>query len=286
MEISTATSAMAPISSAKKNKDTYSWGHDPAMLNLYKWRTVANSAPHLIPYLRPGLKILDVGCGPGTITIDIAQRVLPGGHVTGVDYKEKPLGPARALAAQQDIKNVRFAVADVLDLRDFADASFDVVYAHQVVQHVQEPVRAIREMRRVVKPGGIVALRESAAMMWYPDVKGMREWYDLYQRLGKGLGGNPDGGSSLHAWTQEAGFNREDITCTAGAWCFNTPEEREFWSGNVSDRMSSLDFEELTVKSGYCTEEELKQALEAWTNWEQSEDGWFAITHAEVVAQK
>jgi ubiquinone/menaquinone biosynthesis C-methylase UbiE len=287
MEIA-ATTAVTPISPAKEKKDseTYPWGHDSAMLNLYQWRQVTNSAPHLIPYLRPGLKILDVGCGPGSITVDLAQRVLPGGHVTGVDYKAEPLELARALAQKKGITNVRFAVADVLDLRDFADASFDIVYAHQVVQHVQDPVHAIREMSRLVKPGGRVAFRESVSMSWYPELDGMRKWYSLYKELGKELGGHPDGGLALYAWTKEAGFDREDITCSAGVWCYNTPEERKFWGRNASEKTSSLDFKEKTVGKNICTEEELNQILQGWKDWQQSEDGWFLITHAEVVARK
>ena len=126
-----------------------------------------NSAAYLRSHL-PGPDLLDVGCGPGTITADLAALVAPG-RVTAWRSTEDALALARAEAATPGVDNVDFAVADVhaLDLRR---RRFDVVHAHQVLQHVADPVAALREMRRVAKPGGVVAARDSdyAAFTWYP----------------------------------------------------------------------------------------------------------------------
>ena len=142
------------------------------MLRSHQWRTAANSAAYLLGELRPGQTVLDVGCGPGTITADLASLVAPG-QVTGVDrgatsWSTRPRTPPNAAWTTSGSRS-----ADVHAL-DFPDDSFDVVHAHQVLQHVSDPVQALREMRRVCRPGGVVAARDSdyAAMTWYPDVPG------------------------------------------------------------------------------------------------------------------
>src|SRR5881227_251812 len=91
--------------------DTYTHGHADSVLQSHRWRTVENSAAHLAPHLRPGLDVLDVGCGPGTITVDLAARVAPG-RVVGIDISPAPLEEARILAERKEVQ-VTFAVGDV-----------------------------------------------------------------------------------------------------------------------------------------------------------------------------
>lgn len=172
----------------------YTHGHHESVLRSHRWRTAANSAAYLIGELRPGMAVLDVGCGPGTITADLAALVTPG-RVTAVDANGEILDQAAEVAAERGLGNVEFATADVHDL-DFPDDSFDVVHAHQVLQHVGDPVQALREMRRVCRPGGIVAARDSdyAAMTWYPEVPVMDAWQELYRRVARANGGEPDAG--------------------------------------------------------------------------------------------
>ena len=148
--------------------ETYTHGHAESVLRSHRWRTVENSAAYLLPHLRPGVDLLDVGCGPGTITIDLAQRVAPG-RVVGIDAAADAIDAARAAAREAGRRNLELATGDVYAL-DHADDSFDVVHAHQVLQHLADPVAALREMRRVCRPDGVVAARDSIyrAMTWYP----------------------------------------------------------------------------------------------------------------------
>lgn len=175
-----------------KETAVYTHGHHESVLRSHRWRTAANSAAYLLDELRPGQAALDVGCGPGTITADLAALVAPG-RVTAVDTTQDILGQAAAVAAERGLENVEFTVADVHAL-DFPDDSFDVVHAHQVLQHVGDPVQALREMRRVCRPGGVVAVRDSdyAAMTWYPETPGLGEWQEVYGRVASGNGGEPD----------------------------------------------------------------------------------------------
>ena len=157
--------------------DVYLHGHHESVLASHGARTAADSAAYLLPHLREGLTVLDVGCGPGTITLDLAEAVGPRGAVTGVEHVEVPLEHARRNASARGDERTQFELADVREL-PYADASFDVVHAHQVLQHLSDPVGALREMARVARPGGLVAVRDVdyASMVWHPASEGMTRW--------------------------------------------------------------------------------------------------------------
>ncbi|KAJ4070916.1 hypothetical protein NW761_015069 [Fusarium oxysporum] len=173
------------------NRSVYSTDHSPSVLRTHSWRTVANSANYLIPHLRPDMKILDVGCGPGSITIDLA-RLVPQGHVAGIEY---------------GVNNVSFDVGDIHSL-PFNDDTFDVVHVHQVLQHIADPIKALKEMRRVTKLGGLVACRESASMTWYPESSTLDKWYRVTAKMAAAKGGNPHPGSHIHAGRNNQGSPR------------------------------------------------------------------------------
>ncbi|KIN05378.1 hypothetical protein OIDMADRAFT_116380 [Oidiodendron maius Zn] len=263
---------------------TYTTDHAASVLRTHSWRNAANSAGHVIPHIRPNMSILDVGCGPGSITIDFA-RLVPNGHVTGVEYVPDPLEQARALASAQDITNVLFEVGDIHSL-PFPDNSFDIAHAHQVLQHIADPIQALREMRRVVKPGGIVACRESASMTWYPDSEGLEAWDKLSTRVRHAKGGNPNPGRYIHVWAEEAGFARAKITKSAGSWCFSSDEEREYWGGSMEERGRSSGFVKMALEEGFSTQEELEKIVGGWVEFQQNQDAWFGLLHGEIICLK
>jgi len=261
----------------------YTHGHHTTVLRSHQWRTAANSAGYLLPHLRPGLSVLDVGCGPGTITADLAAIVAPG-RVTAVDAAPDVLEAAARVAAERGLDTVDFATADVHAL-DFPDGTFDVVHAHQVLQHLADPVQALREMRRVCRPGGIVAARDGdyAAMTWYPAVPALDEWMALYQRVARHNGGEPDAGRRMLHWARKAGF--DDVVATVGTWCYANTEDRAFWAGMWADRIVDSGIAAHAVSYGYATAEDLARIAAGWREWGEAEDGWFVIIHGEILAR-
>jgi SAM-dependent methyltransferase len=261
--------------------ETYTHGHAESVLRSHRWRTVENSAAYLLPHLRPGVDLLDVGCGPGTITVDLAQRVAPG-RVVGIDAAADAIDAARGAAPEGGV-TVELAVGDVYAL-DHDDASFDVVHAHQVLQHLGEPVRALREMRRVCRPDGVVAARDSVyrSFSWYPRVVGLDRWLDVYCAVAEANGGEPDAGSHLRAWCLEAGFS--SVEASATAWSFASDEERAWWGGLWADRITKTALADRAVELGVATRVELDDLAEAWRSWAAEPDAWFAMVHGEVLA--
>jgi ubiquinone/menaquinone biosynthesis C-methylase UbiE len=267
-----------------KETAVYTHGHHESVLRSHSWRTAANSAAYLLPELRPGLDVLDVGCGPGTITADLAALVAPG-RVTAVDAAEDVLEKAQAVADERGLDNVGFAVADVHAL-EYPDDTFCVVHAHQVLQHVGDPVLALREMHRVTKPGGFIAVRDAdySSMTWYPSTPGMDEWLDLYLRVARANGGEPDAGRRLKSWALAAGIR--DVTATSSTWTFSTEDEREWWSGLWADRTLASAYAERATEGGHATAEDLRAVSEAWREWGRREDGWFSVLHGEILCRK
>ncbi|MFK0044456.1 methyltransferase domain-containing protein [Streptomyces sp. NPDC090741] len=268
-----------------KETAVYTHGHHESVLRSHRWRTAANSAAYLIGELRPGMSVLDVGCGPGTITADLAELVAPGGRVTAVDAARDVLEQAAEYVRERGPADaVTFATADVHAL-DFPDDSFDVVHAHQVLQHVGDPVQALREMRRVCRPGGIVAARDAdyAAMTWYPAEPGLDEWLGLYRRVARANGGEPDAGRRLLSWARAAGFT--EVASSATAWCYATAEETLWWSSLWADRTTASAYASLATDAGHATPADLTAIGQAWHRWGASPDAWFSVLNGEILAR-
>jgi SAM-dependent methyltransferase len=206
----------------------------------HEWRTVSNSIPYLIPTLHslasqnPSLTLLDVGAGPGTITADLSKNYMPpNGHITAVDLGPEIISRASAYAEKVGAKNITFkAPVSVYDLsKTFGENAFDVVHTHQMLTHIDDPVGGLREMLKVVKPGGVVAVREVDMRTWsmYPDTEVMRRWRRVQLASHEAAGASKLAGPSLVSWAMRAGAKRGDIDASMGAWMYSTDEERRVW---------------------------------------------------------
>lgn len=274
----------------------YLHGHHESVLRSHSRRTVENSAAYLVPRLRPDSRVLDVGCGLGTITAGLA-RLVPGGSVVGVDAEPDIVARARAEAAGSATAgsvagsvgagsaagaNLSFETGDVYHL-DHGDASFDVVHAHQVLQHLSDPVAALVEMGRVCRPGGVVACRDSdfGGMFWYPASDAMTGWRSLYRSVARSAGGEPDAARHLVGWAHAAGFS--EVEASGSVWCFATAGDRRWWGGLWAERVVQSRFADQAVGAGLASPDDLERAAEGWRAWTIAEDACFFVPHGEVL---
>ena len=262
--------------------EVYTHGHHESVLRSHTWRTAENSAGYLLPALRPGLDVLDVGCGPGTVTVDLARLVAPG-RVVGIDRAREVLEQAAACASEQGV-SIELRDGDVYEL-PLPDASFDVVHAHQVLQHLTDPVRALKDVRRVLRPGGLLAVRDAdySCFSWAPLDPFLSRWLELYRAVCRRNSAEPDAGRFLKGWALDAGFR--DVQATSSTWTYADSESCTWWGSLWADRSELSSFGEQAVAYGLSTREDLSAIAAAFRAWSKKPDAFFMVPHGEVLAR-
>lgn len=268
-----------------KEQATYSHGHHKSVVEDHARRTAADSAAYLLPRIKPTDHILDVGCGPGTITADFAALASQG-KVIGIDFVESIIQQATEHAASRDLKNVTFQKVDA-NVLPFEDNTFDIVHCHQVLQHVKNPVAILKEMRRVAKPGGLVAAREAdyLTFAWYPEPIKLSRWMELYQKVAQANGGEPNAGRYCHVWAREAGFEIDEIEASWDSWRYSGTRALQFgrsWAGRILQQGFSATAE----REGFAMRGEIEEISEAWRTWGEHKQAFIAIPHGEVLCRK
>lgn len=258
----------------------YVHGHHASVLTGHQWRTVDNSAKYLVPYLQADTNILDVGCGPGTLTADLAASC-PRGSVIGIDPSIEVIQ-----VAQQTLppaQNLSFEVGDASSLR-FRDATFDITHAHQVLQHVPDPILILQEMARVTRRDGIIAVRDSdySAFKWSPDHESLTRWLEIYRTIARLCGGEPDAGRYLASWAKLAGL--KVISNSTSQWVFDTTEDVTWWGAMWAERVIQSNFATNANKFGVATIAELEDLRNGWLDWSKRGNAQFIVQHHEVVA--
>jgi ubiquinone/menaquinone biosynthesis C-methylase UbiE len=263
--------------------DVYTHGHHESVLRSHTSRTAQNSAAYLLPHLQPGMDLLDVGCGPGTITAGLARLVSPG-RVTGIDRSPEVIAQAAEHAKTQGVE-ADFRIGDVYAL-DFPDGAFDVVHAHQVLQHLSDPVAALREMRRVVREGGVVAARDSdySSFSWAPLDPLLDRWLEIYRAVARRNNAEPDAGRFLKGWALAAECS--EVTVTSNTWTYADPESCAWWAGLWADRITISPLAEQAVAYGIAQPGELHAIAAALRHWATEPDAVFVVPHGEIIVRK
>ena len=259
--------------------ETYTHGYHQVIVGSYTQRTAEECAAFLLPRLRPDAEVLDFGCGPGTISVGLARRA---GRVVGLDKSAEMVEAATRHAAECGVSNATFEVGSVYEL-PWDDASFDVAYAHQVLQHLSDPVLALREIRRVLRPGGLVAVRDSdyETMVHAPVFPDIERWRKLYHQVASANGGEADAGRFLLSWVTEAGFT--EIEGTASTTAHTDQEGRTAWGEMWAVRVTDSDFADHAVDNGFATRQELQEISDAFRQWAAQPDGFWAWINGEVI---
>jgi len=263
--------------------DLYIMGYSEAYLRILSSRTAEKTCPFLMPYLKPGLRVLDVGCGPGSISVGLAKATAPG-ELRGIDTEPSQVELAAQAGAEQGLINAEFRVADVRDM-PFEDGWFDVVYCGDLLAYVPETGDALNEIRRVLKPGGILGCREiiMGSFLIHPDPHPglLTQGYAVFADLLEADDGHPQMGKELSGHLELAGFT--DIQMSASFEVFNGPEGLKM----VYDLGAQWYFTP-TVKGpatqyGVATDAMMDKIRQAQDNWYHSPGAMAAFAYGEAL---
>lgn len=275
-----ATSSSRP---SLERHEVYSAGYDPLVLLGLARRTAARDAAFFVPHLKPDMHVLDCGCGPGGISITLAS-IVPQGRVVGVDVEDSQLELGRQEAQRSGIGNVEFHHASIYAL-PFADATFDAVLAHAVLYHLAEPMKALRELWRVLKPGGVIGLRDadSEGDVYHPTHEDLDRFWKLVGRIIDRNGGDVRFGRKQRQLLREAGFR--NTVGSASCDTFGTPGMTAGFSRYWADVFLEQ-HRQLILAERWSTESDLATMRKALLAWGGSPDAFYARCRCEAVGWK
>lgn len=264
--------------------EKYTHGHDDSVLTSHRWRTVKNSAKFLTPYLKGDEILLDIGCGPGNISAELST-LLPTGKVLAGDISELVLEEAQINFPMEKYPNLEFRRLDIYRL-PFPDDYFDVIYLHQVLQHLTKPRMAIFEIKRILKLGGMIAARDANYLefSWEPKNTMLERWLELYVKVARLNGANPDGGAQLRSWFQDAEFF--SVNPSFSEWIFESAKDGAWWGHSWAKRILNSDFAKYAKEYTLTNEAELSEISEAFLGWSNTENGRFIVPNYEIIAIK
>ncbi len=262
----------------------YTMGYSDTFMTLLQRRNARSCAGHLLDRLRPGMRVLDFGCGPGSISVGLAEAVAPDGKLTGVDMEASQIEMATRESARSGVP-AEFRVADVTDL-PFEAETFDAAHCHAVLMHVPDTAAAVAEVLRVLKPGGILAARESiiASSFFEPHFGTLQHAWQIFGALTRGNGGHPDIGKRLARIVIQAGFEVQEAD--AAFEMFATPEDRAFWYGFVNAWYFSDEVKAAANKHGIASAEQFDRWERDVKRWRESAGGISGLAWGHVVATK
>ena len=273
----------------------YTQGHSSYTIATHQTRTAEVDAAFLLPHMTKSDHILDVGCGPGSITLGLAKCASEG-RTVGVDISTDVLSKAEALAVGSHAPtegpgSIIFEEGNIIQGLSYPDDSFDVIYCSQVLGHFplpDLPVRALTEIRRVLKPGGILATRDGTDAHSYPRRFHLdRLWGDNQRRVLAKVGPGEDiTGMVMPALFRRAGFDVDGgkVHVGAGTTVYSGPEMRKWLAWRATGQLQKGDpFYQSWIDAG-ITEDEVQTTLDAVKQWAETDDAWYASLQCEMLA--
>ncbi len=263
---------------------TYTMGYSDEFQKMLKHRSAGTHAAHLLPYLKPGLRVLDFGCGPGTISVGLAQAVDPG-ELHGIDMEASQIALARTAAAAGGHDNAVFHTGDVTDL-PFANDSFDVAHCHAVLTHVPDTQATLAEAKRVLKPGGLISSREliGAASFVDPDPGDRGEMWVTFSKLLAGNGGHPQMGKELKRAFLDAGFS--DIRASASFDSYGTTSDIDRFYGVAIGWFFAPNTVEAATKHGLASREQFDDWRRMLDQWKDAPGAFATVAWGEAIGRK
>ena len=259
-------------------------GYSDEFQKMLDRRNAETNAAHLLPHLTSGLRVLDLGCGPGTISIGLAKTVEPG-ELHGIDIEESQIEMARAAASAGGHSNAVFQTGDVTDL-PYGDDSFDVAHCHALLMHVPDTRAVLAEVKRVLKPGGLISAREmiGASSFSEPALGGLGDTWATFQSLLEANGAHPQMGKELKGMFLEAGFS--DIHASASFETYSTVEDVTFFYTFAGGWFFSPDTVEAATKHGLATREQFEDWRRMMDEWKDAPGAFAAVAWGEATGCK
>jgi len=259
-------------------------GVTPGLRRDYADRTANHQAAFVLPYLNPGMNLLDVGYGPGTITIGLAKTVAPG-NVIGIDHDSHNIEEAKMLASDENVTNVKFMSGDALNL-PFEKEMFDAVFENNMFVHLAERAsQATTEIYRVLKPGGFFAARDANAdaVVWSHQTELMKQFDRFFHRWHKSRGSDISLGKKLPAIIRESGF-----TNTIKSLSADTKGEPEATRSHAEIMVALLDgpLGQMILDKTWADEATITEMKDDIRHWGEHPDAFFANVHVEVIGWK
>ncbi|MDJ0844565.1 class I SAM-dependent methyltransferase [Crocosphaera sp.] len=265
-------------------REKYSGAYGNVTLHSFSQRTASKEADFFLPYLSSNMALLDCGCGPGTITVDLAKMVAPA-SVIGIDIEDCQFEIGRKKAQQENVINVNFQVGNIYEL-PFPDHSLDAVFAHAVIYHLKHPEQALQEVYRVLKSGGIVGIRDADHdhIIFTPSSPIIEKAWDLLGQVVTLNGGDPFFGKYQRKYLQKAGF--VDVKASASFDYAGTREtikqNGEFWADLILQKQVT----QVILNHNLATQQELETMSQTFIEWGNHPDAFFARARCEAVAWK
>lgn len=250
----------------------YAPGYGRDVVSMLSARTAAERATFAQSLFGPGMWVVDLGCGPGSITLGLAAE----SRVTGVDRDAGQVARARAAARRAGRSTVDFVVASAYDL-PFASGSVDVAFSHALFEHLSRPLDALAELRRVLRPGGKLALSTSdwSKARLRPKTANVDAALRGHHLLRRRAGGDPFAGGKTAELCAAAGFT--EVVARAR---YRSDMTYRDLAKYVETRL-----EEAIAEPGRDRDQLASAARSAWT-WARSGDGDFSQCWVEVTATR
>ena len=261
----------------------YSMGYEGAALQRLGRFTAESDAAYLLPHMNKGMRGLDVGCGPGTISVGLAAAVDPG-EFHGIDMEDSQVERAATAAREAGLANAHFQVADALDL-PFPDGHFDVVHCHSLLMHIPDTIAVLAEIKRVLRNGGIVGAREPIVETWFisPDVGNLKNLPIMVSDVLTANGGHPQMGKELRSRFIEAGF--VDIEATGALETWGTPSTIPAITSYLLEIISPK-WADTAVSHGLATQQDIDSWREAILAWSELPGAFAAWPWGEAIGRK
>ena len=254
-------------------------------LDFFSDRHAETHAAFFIKYIKSGMRVLDCGCGPGSITIDFAKIVAPEDAV-GIDIEPAQIKNAKRLQKIKNISNVEFQVGDINKL-PYEEETFDAVFTHGVIEYFNDPVHAFKEIRRVLKKGGVIGARHGdwGGFLLASEDEYTKMGFSLFIQLMEKTGGDPYFGRHQASYLRKANFSNIVTSASYDCW---TPTLQT--AHRVGDFMKiffkSEEFVKPVLDFGLTDKQTLHKIQASFETWGIDSDIFAAEAWVESVAWK